>query len=250
MFINLYDPASLVWILGPILFAIIATRNFQKAINVSNQLIFDVALLGMFIGISGVMRNLEEVNELVPRLQLVFLPVLYALILKGPLYILSSKEKTDLVKPEGLALPIVAGVAFLGLTAVAMNGAAGIGPFVDTSSIVAVFGGLLLLALLNQLFGKESFLKVFKLIHGIAVVAAVVGLILMLRFVTDTEGVRAALAILYTVFIYSLMLRVMLFLTLPDVNEISLSETEQTVTMIVFLIAPIFGVWILISSFS
>ncbi len=204
----------------------------------------------MFIGISGVMRNLEEANELVPRLQLVFLPVLYALILKGPLYILSSKEKTDLVKPEGLALPIVAGVAFLGLTAIAMNGAAGIGPFVDTSSIVAVFGGLLSLALLNQLFGKESYLKVFKLIHGIAVVAAVVGLILMLRFVTDTEGVRAAFATLYTVFIYSLMLRVMLFLTLPGVNEISLSETEQTVTMIVFLIAPILGVWILISSFS
>ena len=75
MFINLYDPASLVWILGPILFAIIATRNFQKAINVSNQLIYDVALLGMFIGISGVMRNLEEVSDLVPRLQLVFLPV-------------------------------------------------------------------------------------------------------------------------------------------------------------------------------
>ena len=204
----------------------------------------------MFIGISGVMRNLEEVNELVPRLQLVFLPVLYALILKGPLYILSSKEKTDLVKPEGLALPIVAGVAFLGLTAIAMNGAAGIGPFVDTSSIVAIFGGLLLLAVLNQLFGKESYLKVFKLIHGIAVVAAVVGLILMLRFVTDTEGVRAALAILYTVFIYSLMLRITLFLTLPDVNEMFLSESEQTVTMVVYLIAPILGVWVLISSFS
>ena len=108
MFINLYDPASLVWILGPILFAIIATRNFQKATNVSNQIIYDVALLGMFIGISGIMRNLEEVNELAPRLQLVFLPVLYALILKGPLYILSSNESTDLAKPEGLAMPIVA----------------------------------------------------------------------------------------------------------------------------------------------
>ena len=173
----------------------------------------------------------------------VFLPVLYALILKGPLYILSSKEKTDLVKPEGLALPIVV-VAFL--APVAMNGAAGIGPFVDTSSIVAIFGGLLLLALLNQLFGKESYLKVFKLIHGIAVVAAVVGLILMLRFVTDTEGVRAAFAILYTVFIYSLMLRVTLFLTLPDVNEMSLSETEQTVTMVVYLIL-ILGVWVLLA---
>ena len=120
----------------------------------------------------------------------------------------------------------------------------------DTSSIVAIFGGLLLLAVLNQLFGKESYLKVFKLIHGIAVVAAVVGLILMLRFVTDTEGVRAAFATLYTVFIYSLILRVTLFLTLPDVNEMSLSESEQTVTMVVYLIAPILGVWVLISSFS
>ena len=250
MFINLFDPASLVWTISPILIAVMATRNLQKAVNLSNQLIFDVALLGMFIGIVGVMKNLEDSSELVPKLQLVFLPILYALILKGPLYMLSNNESADLVKPEGPALPMIAGIAFLGLTAMAMNAAAGIGPFIDTSSIVAVFGGLLLLALLNQFFGHESYFKVLKLIHGIAIVAAVVGLILMLRFVDDSDGVRPAFAILYTVFIYSLMLRIILLLSLPDINEISLSETEQTVTTIVYLITPLFGVWVLISAFS
>ena len=250
MFINLFDPASLVWTLSPILIAVIATRNLQKAINVANQLILDVALLGMFIGIVGVMKNLEDSSELVPKLQLVFLPILYALILKGPLYMLSNNERADLAKPEGLALPMIAGIAFLGLTAMAMNAAAGIGPFIDTSSIVAVFGGLLLLALLNQFFGHESYFKVLKLVHGIAIVAAVVGLILMLRFVGDSDGVRPAFAILYTVFIYSLMLRITLLLSLPDINEISLSETEQTVTTIVYLITPLLGVWVLISAFS
>ncbi len=247
---NLFDPASLVWTLSPILLAVIATRNFQKAINVSNQLVLDVALLGMFIGIVGVMKNLESASELVPKLQLVFLPILYALILKGPLYMLSNKESEDLAKPEGIGLPTIAGIAFLGLTAMAMNAAAGIGPFIDTSSIVVVFGGLLLLALLNQFFGHESYFKVLRLIHGIAVVAAVVGLILMLRFVDDPDGVRPAFAILYTVFIYSLMLRITLLLSLPDINEISLSETEQTFTTIVYMIAPLFGVWVLISAFS
>ena len=250
MFINLFDPASLVWTLSPILLAVIATRNLQKAINVSNQLVLDVALLGMFIGIVGVMKNLEDASELVPKLQLVFLPILYALILKGPLYMLSSNESADLAKPEGLALPTIAGIAFLGLTAMAMNAAAGIGPFIDTSSIAVVFGGLLLLALLNQFFGHVSYFKVLKLIHGTAIVAAVVGLILMLRFVGDSDGVRPAFAILYTVFIYSLMLRITLLLSLPDINEISLSETEQTVNTIVYLIAPLFGVWVLISAFS
>ena len=250
MFMNLFDPASLVWTLSPILLAVIATRNFQKAINVSNQLVLDVALLGMFIGIVGVMKNLESASELVPKLQLVFLPILYALILKGPLYMLSNKESEDLAKPEGIGLPTIAGIAFLGLTAMAMNAAAGIGPFIDTSSIVVVFGGLLLLALLNQFFGHESYFKVLRLIHGIAVVAAVVGLILMLRFVDDPDGVRPAFAILYTVFIYSLMLRITLLLSLPDINEISLSETEQTFTTIVYMIAPLFGVWVLISAFS
>ena len=72
----------------------------------------------------------------------------------------------------------------------------------------------------------------------------------MLRFVDDSDGIRPAFAILYTVFIYSLMLRVTLLLGLPDINEISLSETEQTVTTIVYLITPLFGVWILISAFS
>ena len=247
---NLFDPASLVWILSPILLAVIATRNFQKAINVSNQLVLDVALLGMLIGIVGVMKNLESASELVPKLQLVFLPILYALILKGPLYMLSNNESEDLAKPEGIGLPTIAGIAFLGLTAMAMNAAAGIGPFIDTSSIVVVFGGLLLLALLNQFFGHESYFKVLRLIHGIAVVAAVVGLILMLRFVDDPDGVRPAFAILYTVFIYSLMLRITLLLSLPDINEISLSETEQTFTTIVYMIAPLFGVWVLISAFS
>ena len=250
MFINLFDPASLVWTLSPILLAVIATRNFQKAINVSNQSILDVALLGMFIGIVGVMKNLENASELVPKLQLVFLPILYALILKGPLYMLSNNESEDLAKPEGLGLSTIAGIAFLGLTAMAMNTAAGIGPFIDTSSIVVVFGGLLLLALLNQFFGYESYFKVLRLIHGIAVVAAVVGLILMLRFVDDPDGVRPAFAILYTVFIYSLILRITLLLSLPDINEISLSETEQTFTTIVYMIAPLFGVWVLISAFS
>ena len=247
---NLFDPASLVWTLSPILLAVIATRNFQKAINVSNQLVLDVALLGMFIGIVGVMKNLESASELVPKLQLVFLPILYALILKGPLYMLSNKESEDLAKPEGIGLPTIAGIAFLGLTAMAMNAAAGIGPFIDASSILVVFGGLLLLALLNQFFGHESYFKVLRLIHGIAVVAAVVGLILMLRFVDDPDGVRPAFAILYTVFIYSLMLRITLLLSLPDINEISLSETEQTFTTIVYMIAPLFGVWVLISAFS
>jgi hypothetical protein len=232
------------------LFAVIATRNFQKAINVSNQLVLDVALLGMFIGIVGVMKNLESASELVPKLQLVFLPILYALILKGPLYMLSNNESEDLAKPEGIGLPTIAGIAFLGLTAMAMNAAAGIGAFIDISSIVVVFGGLLLLALLNQFFGHESYFKVLRLIHGIAVVAAVVGLILMLRFVDDPDGVRPAFAILYTVFIYSLMLRITLLLSLPDINEISLSETEQTFTTIVYMIAPLFGVWVLISAFS
>jgi hypothetical protein len=250
MFMNLFDPASLVWTLSPILFAVIATRNFQKAINVSNQLVLDVALLGMFIGIVGVMKNLESASELVPKLQLVFLPILYALILKGPLYMLSNNESEDLAKPEGIGLPTIAGIAFLGLTAMAMNAAAGIGAFIDISSIVVVFGGLLLLALLNQFFGHESYFKVLRLIHGIAVVAAVVGLILMLRFVDDPDGVRPAFAILYTVFIYSLMLRITLLLSLPDINEISLSETEQTFTTIVYMIAPLFGVWVLISAFS
>ena len=249
MFINLFDPASLVWTLSPILLAVIATRNLQKAINVSNQLVLDVALLGMFIGIVGVIKNLEDASELVPKLQLVFLPILYALILKGPLYMLSNNESADLAKPEGLALPTIAGIAFLGLTAMAMNTAAGIGPFIDASSILVVFGGLLLLALLNQFFGHESYFKVLRLIHGIAVVAAVVGLILMLRFVDDPDGVRPAFAILYTVFIYSLTLRITLLLSLPDINEISLSETEQTFTTIVYMIAPLFGVWVLISSF-
>ena len=249
MFINLFDPASLVWTLSPILLAVIATKNLQKAINVSNQLILDVALLGMFIGIVGVMKNLENASELVPKLQLVFLPILYALILKGPLYMLSNNKSEDLAKPAGLGLPTIAGIAFLGLTAMAMNTAAGIEPFIDTSSIVVVFGGLLLLALLNKFFGHESYFKVLRLIHGIAVVAAVVGLILMLRFVDDPDGVRPAFAILYTVFIYSLMLRITLLLSLPDINEIFLSETEQTVNTIVYLIAPIFGVWVLISSF-
>ena len=249
MFINLFDPASLVWTLSPILLAVIATRNLQKAINVSNQLVLDVALLGMFIGIVGVIKNLEDASELVPKLQLVFLPILYALILKGPLYMLSNNESADLAKPEGLALPTIAGIAFLGLTAIAMNAAAGIGIFIDTGSIVAVFGGLLLLSLLNQFFGHESYFKVLKLIHGIAIVAAVVGLILMLRFVGDSDGVRPAFAILFTVFIYSLMLRITLLLSLPDINEISLSETEQTFTTIVYMIAPLFGVWVLISSF-
>ena len=250
MFVNLLDPASLVWTLSPILLAVIATRNLQKAINVSNQLVLDVALLGMFIGIVGVMKNLEDSSELAPKLQLVFLPILYALILKGPLYMLSNHERADLAKPEGLALPMIAGIAFLGLTAMAMNAAAGIGPFIDTSSIVVVFGGLLLLALLNQFLGHESYFKVLKLIHGIAIVAAVVGLILMLRFVGDSDGIRPAFAILYTVFIYSLMLRITLLLSLPDINEISLSETEQTVTTIVYLITPLLGVWVLISAFS
>ena len=250
MFINLFDPASLVWTLSPILLAVIATRNFQKAINVSNQSILDVALLGMFIGIVGVMKNLENASELVPKLQLVFLPILYALILKGPLYMLSNNESEDLAKPEGLGLPTIAGIAFLGLTAMAMNTAAGIGPFIDTSSIVVVFGGLLLLALLNQFFGHESYFKVLRLIHGIAVVAAVVGLILMLRFVDDPDGLRPAFAILYTVFIYSLILRITLLLSLPDINEISLSETEQTFITIVYMIAPLFGVWVLINAFS
>ena len=250
MFVYLFDPASLVWTLSPILLAVIATRNLQKAINVSNQLVLDVALLGMFIGIVGVMKNLEDASELVPKLQLVFLPILYALILKGPLYMLSTNESADLAKPEGLALPTIAGIAFLGLTAMAMNTAAGIGPFIDTSSIVVVFGGLLLLALLNQFFGHESYFKVLRLIHGIAVVAAVVGLILMLRFVDDPDGVRPAFAILYTVFIYSLILRITLLLSLPDIKEISLSETEQTFTTIVYMIAPLFGVWVLISAFS
>ena len=250
MFINLFDPASLVWILSPILLAVIATRNLQKAVNLSNQLILDVGLLGMFIGIVGVMKNLEDASELVTRLQVLFLPILYALILKGPLYMLSNNESADLAKPKGLALPTLAGIAFLGLIALAMDTAAGIGPFIDTSSIVVVFGGLLLLALLNQFFGHESYFKVLKLIHGIAIVAAIVGLILMLRFVGDSDGVRPAFAILYTVFIYSLMLRVTLLLCLPDINEISLSETEQTVNTIVYLITPLFGVWILISAFS
>ena len=75
----------------------------------------------MFIGVSEVMRNVEEVNDLTPTLQLVFLPVLYALILKGPLYVLSSNKSTDLKKPEGPALPIFAEVALLGLTAMAKN---------------------------------------------------------------------------------------------------------------------------------
>ena len=106
MFFVLYDPASLTWTLGPLLFAFVATRSFQKAINLSNQLIFDVALLGMFIGIVGVMKNLEDASELVPKLQLVFLPILYALILKGPLYMLSNNESADLAKPEGPALQV------------------------------------------------------------------------------------------------------------------------------------------------
>ena len=160
---------------------------------------------------------------------------------------LSTNESADLAKPEGLALPIIAGAAFLSLTAVAMNAAAGIGPFIDASSIVVVFGGLLLLALLNQFFGHESYFKVLKLIHGIAIVAAVVGLILMLRFVGDSVGVRPAFAILYTVFIYSLILRITY--GLPDINEISLMD-EQTITTIVYLITPLFGVWVLISALS
>ena len=90
-------------------------------------------------------------------------------------------------------------------------------------------------------------MRVLRTIPAIGVVFALMGCIVSLDFVNTPEKIGPAMAILILVLVYALWLRILLLLVISDISEITQSETEQVISTLVYLIIPLFGVWILVN---
>ncbi len=245
---NLLDLSSLVWIISPIFWCVVATRNIRDSINLANQIILDVGLLGVLIGLVGIFKNANGSTQFIPLIQVVFLPFLYALILKGPLYLLAENQRNPGSKPDGFLPRSIAIIGFLGITAWAMDKAAGIGAYIDALSALVFFGSLLTLAFLTQFFGNGDYKKLIRAIPAVGVVFAVLGCIKMVDFIGNGKGIGLALAILMLVLLYALLLRISCLFAMSDISEISSSEIEQITSVLVYSIFPLIGVWAILST--
>ena len=244
---SLIDPASLVWTGSALIFCAIAAQNFQKIVNLANQIILDVGLLGMLVGLVGMLQNLSDPTKIIPALQVAVLPFLYALFLKGPLYLLSTNESSDFSKSAGTMYGVIGAIGFVGISGWGMTVVAGINAFLDVASSVVFFGSLIFLAILNEVFGDHNYMRVLRTIPAIGIVFALMGCIMSLDFVNNPEKMGPAMAILILVLVYALWLRILLLLVITDISEITHSEIEQVVSTLVYLIIPLFGVWILVN---
>ena len=200
---GILDAASFVIVVGGLAgFAL--TASFSRAsLTIVVDLAYPVGLLGCSIGWVGILQNMIDPKAIAPIMAISFLPVLYAAVIHG----LASGRSRDLSEIDSTFVKkLVGSLVFVGLVIWAMDSAAGIGAFIDLSTVVLVVLSILFFVIFDRVSGDTSKYGWGVRFLGIGLLGFSIGFITMLANLDDPKAIGPAVAVAFLSLTYALFL--------------------------------------------
>ena len=200
---GILDAASFVIVVGGLAgFAL--TASFSRAsLTIVVDLAYPVGLLGCSIGWVGILQNMIDPKAIAPIMAISFLPVLYAAVIHG----LASGRSRDLSEIDSTFVKkLVGSLVFVGLVIWAMDSAAGVGAFIDLSTVVLVVLSILFFVIFDRVSGDTSKNGWGVRFLGIGLLGFSIGFITMLANLDDPKAIGPAVAVAFLSLTYALFL--------------------------------------------
>ena len=171
------------------------TASFSRAsLTIVVDLAYPVGLLGCTIGWIGILQNMSDPKAMAPIMAISLLPVLYAAVIHG----LASGRSRDLSEIDSTFVKkLVGSLVFVGLVIWAMDSAAGMGAFLDLSTVVLVVLSILFFVIFDRVSGDTSKYGWGVRFLGIGLLGFSVGFITMLANLDDPKAIGPAVAVAF-----------------------------------------------------
>ena len=206
------DSTSIIFIFIPTMAAFVAVGFKRQGVFIAKGSIIQVAIVGMLIGYIGILQNMSDPEALGPALAISLLVVLYAIIVLGICHLLSVNfEKTS----DDAAPPWRYGATglWIAVCLLAMDGAAGVEAFADTTS------ALILVALISAIVAIAPSAwsrQLAKYLPTAGFIGVLVGCIGVLQNMQEPKAIGPAIAISLLTLTYCNIVSVSLKLALPN----------------------------------
>ena len=215
---NYIDLISIIFILVPIIAAIISGGISIHGVNLVRHIIAQVSVIGMLIGLVIMLGNLSDPDSLGPAFAVMLLVLLYGTIVYGLASAILSAKPDAPVSSHPPYRRAIACAVFL----VTLAGAIGnyLPAFVDIPSIIFLTLSLIILYAILKATKSETISE--ALAHQLpylGLIGFLMGVIGMLGNMSDPRAIGPAMAFACLTLLYSNIASVLLKLAKPSVIE-------------------------------
>ena len=213
---NYIDLISIIFILVPIIAAIISGGISIHGVNLVRHIIAQVSVIGMLIGLVIMLGNMSDPDSLGPAFAVMLLVLLYGAIVYGLATALLNTKPDSPVSSHPPYRRAIACAVFL----VTLAGAIGnnLSAFVDAPSIIFLTLSLIILyAILKASKSETIFEALAHHLPYVGLIGFLMGVIGMLGNMSDPRAIGPAMAFACITLLYSNIASVLIKLAKPSV---------------------------------
>jgi hypothetical protein len=234
------DPTSLIFILLPIIAAMVSGGISIHGVNLVRHIIAEVSVIGMMMGLVIMLGNMSDPAALGPAFAIMLLVLLYGAIVYGLSTALLNAKPEATVGCHSRYRRAVACAVFL-LTLVIVAGDNPLA-FLDSDSVIFLTLSLIILyAILKASKSKIIFEALAYYLPHAGLIGFLMGVIVMLGNMSDPKEIGPAMAFACLSLLYSNIASVLLKLAKPNViengNPLSLGSLTSVIVGISITVA-------------
>ena len=237
------DMPGLAMVFGPLLLVLAANGfSWRRFLVVSNQIVLDIGVLFLVIASAGLLANQEDLFAFHLMASMALLTVVFALILKLPLQLLSGEVGTY-ADTAHWGFKVVAILLFVVGVYFAELYTADVSTFIDGFALIYVSFSILVVVGLNKLSGKGDSLRALgRYLPSIGLVGVIIGTVTGLQDIYELASMTSLLMFGVLSLQYALYLRIILFLAVPEKVLLASNQQPDVLTTIcsVALIGVVF----------
>jgi hypothetical protein len=215
---NFIDSASFIFILLPIIAAIISGGISIHGVHLVRHIISQVSVIGMLIGLVIMLGNMSDPDSLGPAFATMLIVLLYGTIVYGlASAILSAKPDAPVSSHPPYRRAIACAVFLVALAWAIGNN---LFAFVDMPSIILLTGSLTILYAILKATKSETISEALAhYLPYVGLIGFLMGVIGVLGNVSDPKAIGPALAFACLSLLYSNIASVLIKLAKPSVIE-------------------------------
>ena len=215
---NFIDSVSFIFILLPIIAAIVSGGISIHGVHLVRHIIAQVSVIGMLIGLVIMLGNMRDPDSLGPAFAVMLIVLLYGTIVYGLASAILSAKPDAPVSSHPPYRRAIACAVFLVTLAVAIGN--NLSAFVDAPSIIFLTLSLIILyAILKASKSETIFEALAHYLPYVGLIGFLMGVIGMLGKMSDPRAIGPAMAFACLSLLYSNIASVFLKLAKPNVIE-------------------------------
>jgi hypothetical protein len=240
---NYVDSASFIFILLPIIAAIVSGGISIHGVNLVRHIIAQVSVIGMLIGLVIMLGNMSDPDSLGPAFAVMLLVLLYGTIVYGLSSALLSAKPDAPVSSHPPYRRAIACAVFLLALAVAIGPS--LSAFFDIPSIILLTGSLTILYAILKATKSETISEALAhYLPYVGLIGFLMGVIGVLGNLSDPKAIGPALAFACLSLLYSNIASVLIKLAKPSVIENKDPLNLGYLTSVIVGISISFSVWL------